>query len=299
VSPAVIALEFDPLVRLGDTTVKLETLGIAAAALVALLLAGWLATRTPASASVFADAAEPRDQYLRIDDMIFIVLAILPGAVIGGRLGYMVIHFDFYRTHLAAVIDPGQGSLELALAVVGGALTGALACYLLGESVGRWFHVATVPTFAAIALGKVAQAIGGSGQGQPSDLTWATSYAGDGPWGSLAPAVPAHPSQLYEAAATFLVLVLVARLLGGAAFNRRDGRSFVVALVIWLLARAAIATTWRDGSIAGSLNAEQLVCLVIAAVSLLILVALTTRARRMARAESQPRWPDPEARPGF
>jgi phosphatidylglycerol---prolipoprotein diacylglyceryl transferase len=299
VSPAVIVLAFDPLVRLGDATVKLETVGLAIAALGGLLLAGWLATRTPAPDSPVVDEAEPADRYLRIDDMIFIVLAIVPGAVVGGRLGYMLIHFDFYRTHLAAVVDPGQGSLELALAVVGGALTGAYACYLLGESVGRWLHVATVPTFAAIALGKVAQALGGSGQGQPADLAWATSYAGDGPWGSLAPTVPAHPSQLYEAAATFLVVVLVARLLGGSVFDRRDGRSFVVALVIWLLARAAIASTWRDGLVAAPLNAEQLVCLITASISMLVLVALTARARRLARAESRPRWPDPEARPQF
>jgi prolipoprotein diacylglyceryltransferase len=298
----VIVLAFDPLLRLGDTTVKLETLGIAVAALVALLLAGWLATRTPAPASpvaVVSGVAEPRDLHLRIDDMFFIVLAILPGAVIGGRLGYTLVHFDFYRTHLAAAIDPGQGSLELSFAVIGGTLTGAYACYLLGESVGRWLHVATVPTFAAIALGKVAQALGGSGQGQPANLTWATSYQGDGPWGSLAPAVPAHPAQLYEAAATFLVLVLVARLLGSTAFEHRDGRSFVVALLLWLLARAAVATAWRDGTVMGPMNAAQVLCLTSAAISLLVLVALTIRARRVARAESRPNWPDPEARPQF
>jgi prolipoprotein diacylglyceryltransferase len=295
----VIVLAFDPLVHLGDTTVRLETIGIAVAVLVGLLLAGWLATRTPAPASPAREVADSRDTHLRIDDMIFIVLAILPGAVIGGRLGYALIHFDFYRTRLAAVIDPGQGSLELALAVVGGALTGVYACYLLGESVGRWLHVATVPAFAALALGKVAQALGGSGQGQPADVAWATSYNGDGPWGSLAPAVASHPAQLYEAAATFLVLVLIARLMGGATFERRDGRSFVTALILWLLARAGIATTWRDVTIAGPLNAEQVMCLIVAALCALVLVALTARARRVARAESRPSWPDPEARPQF
>jgi phosphatidylglycerol:prolipoprotein diacylglycerol transferase len=297
---AAIALQFDPLVHLGDTTVKLETLGIAVAALVALLLAGWLATRTPApDTAVPSESADSRDAHLRIDDMIFIVLAILPGAVIGGRLGYVLIHLEFYRSHPQAIIDPGQGSLELTLALVGGALTGAYACHLLGESVGRWLHVATVPTLAGLVLGKVAQALGGTGQGQPTDLLWATSYGGDGPWGSLAPAVPSHPAQLYEALATFAILVLMARLLGGATFDRLDGRSFVFAFSIWALARAAVASTWRDPGVAGALNAEQVLCVVAAALSLLLFVALSVWARRHPRAEPEPNWPDPEARPQF
>jgi prolipoprotein diacylglyceryltransferase len=285
-------------------TVALETVGVAVAALVALLLGGWLATRTAAPAPSTgsgpgSDRSDPLDAHLRIDDMIFIVLAILPGALIGGRLGYVFIHLDYYRSNLAAVVDPGQGSLELTLAVVGGALTGIYACYLLGESVGRWLHVATVPLLASIALGKVAQALGGSGQGQPADLAWATSYAGDGPWGSLAPALPSHPAQLYEAAATFLVLVLVARLMGGATFERMDGRSFVFGFTLWALARAAVAFTWRDERVLGQLNAEQGLCLIAAALSFLLIVALTARARRMAREEAEPGWPDPEVRPQF
>ena len=296
---AAIVLQFDPLVRFGDTTVKVETIAIAITALVALLLAGWLATLTPAAASgVDVEPADPVDAHLRIDDMIFIVLAILPGAVIGGRLGYVLIHLDFYRSHLPAVIDPGQGSLELTFAVIGGTLTGAYACYLLGESVGRWLHVATVPTLAALCLGKVGQALGGSGQGQPVDLPWATSYIGDGPWGSLAPAVPSHPAQLYEALATFVILLLMARLLG-ATFDRLDGRSFVFAFALWALVRVAVASTWRDPTVAGPLNAEQVLCLFAASVSLVLFVALSVHARRQARAEADPNWPDPEARPQF
>ena len=297
---ASIALDFDPLVRLGDTTVKLETLGIAVAALVGLLLAGWLATRTPAATAPGGQPPhDPRDAHLRLDDMIFIVLAVLPGAVIGGRLGYALIHLDFYRSHLAAIIDPGQGSLELMLAVVGGVLTGAYACYLLGESPGRWLHVSTVPTFAAITLGKIAQALGGDGQGQPADFAWATRYVGDGPWGSLAPGVPSHPAQLYEAAVTFLILVLMARLLGGATFQRRDGRSFVFAFAIWALARGAVASIWRDERALGLLNAEQGLCLIVAALSILLLIALTARARRLGRTEADRVWPDPQVRPQF
>jgi prolipoprotein diacylglyceryltransferase len=269
-----------------------------------LLLAGWLATlteavgdRVPASPAI-EPSVTPTDR-LRLDDMIFIVLAILPGALIGGRLGYALIHLDFYRANPQALLDPAQGGLELALAIVGGTLTGAYAAFLLGESVGRWLHVATIPTLATLTLGKIALAFGGEGQGLPSDAWWATSYQGDGPWGSLAAAVPSHPAQLYEAGATFLVLVLMSRLLGAETFSRGDGRAFPFALMLWLLARAAVATTWRDQPFLGQLNAEQVLCAGLTFGCFILLVIAGLMGRRQSSRAAEATWPDPETRAQF
>ena len=237
--------------------------------------------------------------YLRLDDLIFIGLAILPGAVIGGRVGYVLAHLDFYKANSLAAVDPARGSLELTLGIVGGGLTGAIAAVLLGESIGRWLHVAALPLLAAITLGKIAQALGGEGQGSPTDLPWATNYVGDGPWGSLAPAIPSHPSQLYEAGATFVVLVLMTWLIAAGVFERRDGRAFLVALALWLAARAGIATTWRDPAIAGSLSAEQILCLALCAMCLLLVPVLAAAGRREPRRVTEAAWPDPEARAHF
>jgi phosphatidylglycerol---prolipoprotein diacylglyceryl transferase len=294
---AAIAFAFHPVLSFANISVRLETVGLAVAILLGLLLAGWLAVRTPLG-DVAADPLDA-DARLRIDDLIFIVLAILPGSVLGGRLGYVLIHFDFYRANPVAIFDPGQGSLELSLAIVGGALTGAYATRLLGETVGLWLHVATLPLLVTITLGKVAQALAGSGQGRPTDVPWATSYQGSGPWSTLAPTVPSHPAQLYEAAATFVVLVLLSWLIGGRTFERRDGRAFLTALMLWLIARAAVATTWRDAQVAGPLNAEQLIAmfLVVACVGLIVVIAV--RGRRQVVPEPEPSWPDPETRPQF
>jgi phosphatidylglycerol---prolipoprotein diacylglyceryl transferase len=267
---AVIALEFDPFLRLGDRLVRLETIVLAAGVLGALLVAARIARRTPAGGG--DESPVPADN-LRLDDLVFLVLAAVPGAVVGGRLGYALLHVDYYSTHPGAILDPGQGSLELGLAVVGGALTGGLAARLLGEPVGRWFHVAALPLLAAIAVGKLAMALGGNGQGLPSNLPWATAYLGAGPWGSLAPELPSHPAQLYEAAATALVLGLAIALLGSGAFARRDGRLFLAAIAGWAIARTLVAATWRDTPVLGPLLADQLVSIAIAGICVAILLS--------------------------
>jgi phosphatidylglycerol---prolipoprotein diacylglyceryl transferase len=267
---AFIALEFDPFFRLGDRLVRLETLVLAAGVLGALLLAARIAGRTPAGEG---DASvSPRDR-LRADDVVFLVLAAVPGAVVGGRLGYGLLHLDYYGAHPGAILDPGQGSLELGLAIVGGALTGGLAARLLGEPAGRWFHVAALPLLFAIAVGKLAMGLGGSGQGLPSNLPWATAYLGPGPWGSLAPELPSHPAQLYEAAATALVLGGAIVLLSSGSFARRDGRLFVAAVAAWALARTVVAATWRDAPVLGPLLADQLLSIAIVGACVAILFA--------------------------
>ena len=102
---AVIAFDFDPLFHLGDGAVRWETIGIAAAIFAGLVIAG-LAVRT-------AD--------LGVDDLLFVVLGVVPGAVVGGRLGYVLLHPAWFGADPGRILDPGVGSLELTLAVVGGA----------------------------------------------------------------------------------------------------------------------------------------------------------------------------------
>ena len=284
-----IAFEFDPVLRFAGGAVRLEPLALAVAVLVALLVAAWIAIRTPVDGTAAGESAR-----LRIDDLVFVVLGIVPGAVAGGRLGYVLLHLDYYGAHPEAILDPGQGSMELALAVVGGALTGACAARLLGEPVSRWFHAAALPTLAGLALGKLAMAIGGSGQGAPTDVAWATSYLGPGPWGSLGPAIPSHPAQLYEAIATGVVLLVMTAALSVGVFARHDGLAFLAAIGGWAAARVVVAATWRDAAVAGPLRAEQLISLAVLAACLAI-AAIVLRRRPAPQPAHDPMWPEAEA----
>jgi phosphatidylglycerol:prolipoprotein diacylglycerol transferase len=296
VPPAVIALDFDPILRFGGLAFRLDTFVTALGILAALLVAAAVARRTPAPGEEEWLVPIP----LRLDDLLFITLAALPGALIGGRVGYVLLHLDFYLANPSAVLDFGLGSLELGLAVVGGALTGGFAAHVLSGNAGRWFHMAAIPTLVAIGVGKVAMALGGSGQGTPSSADWATSYLGPGPWGSLAPEIAALPAQLFEAAAVGMIALIVLAFHGAGLFRRRDGTAWLVAVGGWALGRAAIASTWRDPVVIGPLRMEQVISLGIAVGC--AGVGIWLARRRLARSGppvAEPRWPDPETRPHF
>lgn len=260
---AVIAFDFDPFLHIGDGVVRWETLGVAGAIFLALVLAG-IGARTMA---------------LRADDLLFVVLGIVPGAVVGGRLGYVLLHPGFFTDRPGAILDPGVGSLELGLAVVGGSLTGGMVAVLLDGPVGRWFHIATLPALVALGAGKLATVLGGRGQGMPSDASWATAYLGPGPWGSLAPEVPSIPSQALEGLATLVVLVAVMGVLTVPGLRQPDGRVFLVAIGSWALARLIVASTWRDPVVAGPFRTGQLIDLVILLSCLVGVIVLIQRER--------------------
>ena len=302
---AVITFSFDPLVHVGDWTVRWETIAIGASILVALVVAAALASRTRLALGPEASGTPDR---LRRDDILFIALGVAPGAVVGGRIAFVALHADYYGSNLVAIVDPASGSLSLSGAVLVGALTGGLVARLFDPPVGRWYALAVAPMLLVLGLGKVAMILGGSGQGVPSTAAWATRYLGPGPWGSLGPDVPSIPSQAFEAfgvAVALAVMVGLLRLLH--RFDWADGRGFAIALAGWAVVRFIVASTWRDPDVVGPLKAEQVFDLVIIAVAAAAFAWLILRARRRPApiAETEPppspelAWPDPETRTRF
>lgn len=285
---ASILFDFDPLLRLSDgIAIRWQTVVLVAVIAVGLLICGLIARR----------------EGLRADDLLFIAVATVPGAVVGGRLGYVLLHVDYYGANSTAIMDPGQGSLELSLAVVGGALSGAYVASLLGAPLGRWMRTVALPLLFVLGTGKLAMVLGGSGQGQPTDVPWATAYAGAGPWGSLAADLPSHPAQAYEGIATLALLLGVVLALAAGAFAARDGRLMLAGLAGWAVLRAVVSTSWRDPAAVAGLSAATVIAAVIATGAGFAWVVV--RRRSLARSEGPAgaphdvKWADPGARPRF
>lgn len=281
--PDVIHFDFDPTIAPFGLTVRLETLALAAVVFTVLVLvalgAGRMRSRLAADAGVSGkDAAR-----LRRDDLILIAFGAVPGAVVGGRLDYGLLHLDYFGVDLSRLTDPTQGGLALSLAVVLGTVTALAVARLLTAPIATWLHVAGGPLLVGLGLGKLAMVLGGDGQGQFSDAAWATAYLRPGPWQSANASAAALPSQALEGilvltAAVLILAVPVALRLRLRRWRRavRPGlepkrdwwlltghRRFATAICLWSVARFAAAFTWRDAEVAGPLRAEQLVLLAV------------------------------------
>ncbi len=230
-------------------TLRWQTIGVTVAMLAALAVAGHASSRRP----------------LGLADLATIIAGIVPGAVIGGRIVHGLVFWDAYAADPQRLLDPAVGTLSLTGAILGGALTGAYIARLIGAPVGRWAQAAAVPMLVAIGLGKLAQFLGGSGQGLPFDGPWAVAFTGVGPWISSNAAVSAHPSQIYEGLWDLLGILVLWRPTRFFRWTHRsvgEGWRFVGALGWFLVGRVVVGFSWRDQALIGPLNGEQVIALV-------------------------------------
>jgi phosphatidylglycerol:prolipoprotein diacylglycerol transferase len=278
VVPAAVVFAFDPLLHIGDAiSVRIETIAIAIVLFATLVVFVQIARKTPAVGPYVPAPG------LRPDDLMFIVVGAVPGALFGGRLGYVLAHLDYYGANPSAIIDMAQGGLSLTLAVPFGVLTGAAIARLIGAPVARWLHASAFPLLFVLSIGKLVGMLGATGQGLPSDASWATAYVGPGPWGSLGPEVPSHPSQLYEAILVALMIPVLIALSRFDVIARRDGGAFFAAIGLWAAARFAVASTWRDPVTVGPLRADQAMLLVLIVIAVIGLVERSRAPRQNAR----------------
>ena len=298
--PAAITFDFDPTVSPFGLSVRLETVALGAVIFFVLVLIALRAGREGKGLEAAAGVRSP-DGKLRRDDLILIAFGVVPGAIVGGRLGYCLLHLDYYASNPLAVTDPGQGGLGLSMAVLGGIVTGIAVARLLAAPIGRWLGVAGLPVLLGLGLGKLATMLGGTGQGRYSDASWATSYSGDGPWGSMRPDFPALPAQALEGglvlaiAAAVMIVPIVLRLrvrpwwrlarLGWSPWHEwpllTGSAGFTTMIVLWAVARFVAVFAWRDASLVGPFRAEHAILVFMLAA--VIVVQTVPRARAAHR----------------
>jgi prolipoprotein diacylglyceryltransferase len=303
---AVISLGFDPLLRLGDLHIRWQALGVAGAILTALLVAALGAPRSGRRSGL---------RPLRRDDLLYICLGALPGAVVGGRLVHALGYADVYAADPGALLDTTRGGLSLLGAVLGGSLTAGYISRLIDGATGRWADLAAVPLLVALGLGKLAQLLAGGGQGGPFEGPWSVAFVGAGPWLSPQAGQPAHPAQVYEAAWALAGIPLVLSLLSRSMADRlpsairqegawataredrlqevergslRFGFGFLAALAWWLAGRVLIGTVWRDEALVGPLNMEQAMALL--TLLTLVVAVLLVAVIRPGRESREERW---------
>lgn len=252
---AIVELRFDPFLRIGDLAVEWRSVALSMVILAAL---GTFVARSR------------RMELAPLEDVIYVVLGAVPGAVVGGRIVHALSYPDAYLAEPGAILDFGRGSLSLLGAVIGGTVSAAYVCRLLGGSVSRWADTAAVPLLLAIGLGKIVELLGGGGQGASFDGPWSVALIGAGPWRSADPASPAHPSQVYEGLWTLAGVVLLIRATRrNATSTAGPGRAYAAALGWWLVGRFLVGFTWRDDRLVGPLTVDQgVILLVLAALAL-------------------------------
>jgi len=147
--------------------------------------------------------------------------------LLGGRIAYVVTHWDEFEGRLIDIISPIQsdGTIGIAgLVLLGGVVAGFGGAYWMAKRKGTSFMNVTdimIPSLAlGIAFGRLGCFLNGCCFGNVCDLPWGVVFPESSLAGSVFPHQHIHPTQLYETAAMialfgFLLWRDRARLLEG------------------------------------------------------------------------------------
>lgn len=245
---------FDPVAfRLGPLAVRWYGIVIGAA----LALGTFLSLR------------EARRQGVEEDFMLDLYLRVIPAAIIGGRLYYVIFTWDYYRNNLLQIFAIRSGGMAIHGAILGGLLVGYIfakrrkqslwqlldivAPYLiLGQAIGRWgnffnqeAHGGVVSEeFISIFPGFIKKQMNINGQ-----------YY--------------HPAFLYESIWDFLVFLLLISIRRKPFLHKGD--LFLLYIIFYSIGRFFIEGIRTDSLMLGPVRVAQLLSILLIIGGLIIL----------------------------
>jgi phosphatidylglycerol:prolipoprotein diacylglycerol transferase len=211
-----------------------------------------------------------------------IVLDCLPWLIIGGVIGARIWHIltppashvaqgittMYYLTHPLDAIAIWRGGLG----IPGGVAGGALAFYLYARkrkiSFGRWADIIAPGLALAQAIGRWGNFINQELYGRPSDLPWAITIDRQHRLPEYIDVARYHPLFLYESLFNLANMGFLLWLSRKFEDKRKKGDVFLSYLVTYPVFRFLMEFLRLDASFVGGINANQIMMLVIAVLSL-------------------------------
>ncbi len=202
------------------------------------------------------------------DHVLDFALFLIPSAIIGARLYYVLFNWGYYGEDLSRILDIRSGGL----AIHGGLILGTL----VGLAVCKYHHIRFWDMadlcFPAVAL---AQAIGRWGNyfnseahGGPTDL----------PWGIYVDGQMVHPTFLYESLWCFAIFCFLVFYME----NRRQfsGQLALLYGMLYSLERGLVEQLRTDSLMLGPLKQAQVLSLVVFLICLGAYVILSKKNKK-------------------
>jgi len=204
----------------------------------------------------------------KILDLVFVVV---PAAIIGSRLYYVVFKWDYYSVHLNEIYKIWHGGLAIHGAVIGGAL--AAFIYTRRKNLPFW----KLADFIAPSL-ILGQAIGRWGNyfnqeayGRETDLPWAITVNDP-----VKGVIQVHPTFLYESLWNLAIFFF---LLWYGKRKKADGEIFIMYAILYSLGRFFIEGLRTDSLMFMGLRVAQLVSIVSIFIGFIFLRSLREQSK--------------------
>ena len=243
---AFITINIDPvIVHVGSFALRWYSLIMAAATVV----------------GAFIFAGQLRRKEIEPGHVVAMLVATVPGAIVGARLFSVLDNFSFYSHDLIAIVKPPYVGLAIYGVLTGGLTALAIYCRVAKLPVLRVLDCLALAIPVGQIIGRCANVINGDTWGSPTRLPWGFVYTNPH---ALLPAdllgVATHPTPVYE---QLWLAVMVAILWYAVPRLKTDGMAILLYLGLYSFGRFFISFYRVNNILLFGLREAQLVALVV------------------------------------
>jgi phosphatidylglycerol:prolipoprotein diacylglycerol transferase len=206
---------------------------------------------------LLAKEARRKQLPLSTENLLDLLLWIVPIAIVGARLYYVAFHWDYYGSHLSDIVRIWEGGL----AIHGGVLAGAAVVffYARAKSVPFWrLTDALVPSLIlGQAIGRIGNLMNGDAFGTPTTLPWGVRFPANSPAGMAYPGQATHPSMIYEMLLNLAVFAFLWWWVRKRGY--KDGLSTAMYFILYAVARSIVSFTRADSLWLGPIRAAHVI----------------------------------------
>ena len=192
-------------------------------------------------------------------DLIYdLAIWLLPAAIIGARLYYVIFEFDRYDS-IMEMINVRDGGLAIHGGVIAGVIVGIIFCKKRKINFVKLADILIVFLPLGQAIGRWGNFINNEAHGGPTDLPWALIIDGQ----------KYHPTFFYESFANFILFIVLYRL--HKKGTEKDGKLISIYLIVYGLVRFLIEGLRTDSLWWGPIRVAQLVSAIFVLLGLILL----------------------------
>jgi len=251
------------LVQLGPITIRYYGLMY----VIAITLGLFILSREVKRKAVMCEAS---GKLVSTDDLLDLLLWMVPAAIIGARIYYVAFQWGYYGSHPADIVKIWQGGL----AIHGGVIGGTLAVFLFArrKQIRFWALTDSISLSLILgqAIGRIGNLMNGDAYGIPTTLPWGIHFPANSPAGMAYPGQATHPSMIYEMILNLLIFSLLWRL---RKRGYKDGFLTSTYFILYSIDRSIVSFTRGDSLWFGSIRAAHVISAILIATFLIFVLS--------------------------
>ncbi len=174
-----------------------------------------------------------------LENLADIAFWTLLGGVIGARLYYVLLSFDYYIHNLHEIIMIQQGGISIHGAILGGVIAGLIYCKVKKLEFFKYADLYALGLPVAQAIGRWGNFFNSEAYGLPTNLPWAVFIPPISRPDAYLDYEFFHPTFLYESLWNILIFLILYFVLKKVAFNKH-GVLFFSYLLLYSIGRILI-----------------------------------------------------------